>query len=147
MPWLRSPRWRDPQAWRLGSGLVLFAFALTHFLNHALGLVSVETMESVQEVRRAIWRSLPGTVLLYGAAAVHVALVLWKLARRRTWWMAPWEALQIGLGLAIPVLLTAHVASTRGTSEVHGFDDGYASVLRTLWPDVALKQSLLLLIV
>jgi adenylate cyclase len=89
-------------------------------------------MESVQEVRRAIWRSLPGTVLLYGAAAVHVALVLWKLARRRTWWMAPWEALQIGLGLAIPVLLTAYVASTRGTSEVHGFDDGYASVLRTL---------------
>jgi adenylate cyclase len=147
LSWLRSPRWRDPQAWRLGSGLVLFAFALTHFLNHALGLVSVETMESVQEVRRAIWRSLPGTVLLYGAAAVHVALVLWKLARRRTWWMAPWEALQIGLGLAIPVLLTAHVASTRGTSEVHGFDDGYASVLRTLWPDVALKQSLLLLIV
>ena len=89
LSWLRSPRWRDPQAWRLGSGLVLFAFALTHFLNHALGLVSVETMECVQEVRRAIWRSLPGTVLLYGAAAVHVALVLWKLARRRTWRMVP----------------------------------------------------------
>ena len=30
------------QRLRLGSGLILLAFAATHFLNHALGLVSVE---------------------------------------------------------------------------------------------------------
>ena len=29
---------------RLWSGLVLFTFALTHFLNHALGLWSLEAM-------------------------------------------------------------------------------------------------------
>ncbi len=57
-------RSRDGQTWRLASGLVLFAFALTHFLNHALGHVSLEAMEQVQEVRRAIWRSWPGTILL-----------------------------------------------------------------------------------
>ena len=144
--WLRR-RWRDPQAWRLGSGLVLFAFALTHFLNHALGLVSVEAMEGVQEVRRGVWRSWPGSILLYGAAGVHVALVLWKFARRRTWRMAPWEAAQIGLGLAIPVLIAAHVAATRGMNRVHGVDDTYTELLRALWPGAALSQSLLLLIV
>ena len=130
--WLRGRRWRDPQAWRLGSGLVLFAFALTHFLNHALGLVSVEAMEAAQEVRRGFWRSAPGTILLYGAATVHVALALLKLARRRTWRMPPWEAVQIGLGLAIPILLAAHVAATRDMSETYGLDDGYGSVLRSL---------------
>ena len=88
---LRDPRLRDAQTWRLVTGLVLFTFALTHFLNHALGHVSVETMEEVQAVRRAIWRSWPGTIALYGALALHVGLALWKLILRRTWRLAPWE--------------------------------------------------------
>ena len=45
--------------------------------------------------------SWPGTLLLYGAAAVHVGLALWKLVNRRTWRMPPWEAAQIALGLWI----------------------------------------------
>ena len=44
---------------RLASGLILFIFAATHFLNHALGLVAVQWMEAVQEVRRGFWRSWP----------------------------------------------------------------------------------------
>lgn len=140
-------RWLDPQVWRLASGLVLFAFALTHFLNHALGLVSVDAMEAVQEVRRGFWRSRPGTVLLYGSLAIHVALALYKLVARRTWRMAPWEAAQIGLGLAIPILGAAHVAATRGVAAAAGFDDTYTAELRILWPDRALGQSLFLLVV
>ena len=45
------------QRLRLASGLTLFAFAATHFLNHALGLVSFETMEAVHEVRTASGQS------------------------------------------------------------------------------------------
>ena len=70
------PRLAEAQTWRLISGLILFAFALTHFLNHALGHISIEAMEEVQEVRRGVWRSWPGTVPLYGALAVHVSLAL-----------------------------------------------------------------------
>ena len=138
---------RNPQVWRLVSGLVLFVFALTHFLNHALGHVSLETMEAAQTIRSGLWRSWPGTVLLYGAAAVHIALGLGKLVRRRTWRMAPWEAAQIALGLTIPFLIAAHVATTRLHSSLNGGEDAYNVVLRAMWPDVALKQSLLLLIV
>jgi adenylate cyclase len=144
---VRRQRWRDPQVWRLASGLVLFVFALTHFLNHALGHVSLQTMDAVQTVRSGLWRSWPGTVLLYGAAAVHISLGLWKLVRRRTWRMAPWEAAQIALGLAIPFLVAAHVATTRLHSSLNGGEDAYNVVLRAIWPDVALKQNLLLLIV
>ena len=57
---LRDPRLRDAQTWRLISGLILFAFALTHFLNHALGHVSVQTMEEVQAVRRGVLALLAG---------------------------------------------------------------------------------------
>src|SRR5215212_3723059 len=69
-------RLRNPQTWRLASGLVLFAFVLTHFLNHALGHVSLEAMQQGQGIHRAVWGSWPGTLLLYGAAAVHVSLAL-----------------------------------------------------------------------
>jgi adenylate cyclase len=143
----RRQWWRDPQVWRLASGIVLFVFALTHFLNHALGHVSLEAMEAVQTVRSELWRSWPGTILLYGAAAVHIALVLWKLVRRRTLRMAPWEAAQIVLGLAIPLLIAGHIASTRLHSSLNGGDDAYHVVLRSLWPDAALDQTLLILIV
>lgn len=140
-------RWLDPQGWRLASGLVLFVFALTHFLNHALGLVSIRLMEDVQLGRIALWRSWPGTILLYGALGVHVGLVLWKLLRRRTWRMPKGEAVQIALGLSIPFLAAAHVATTRGLSSVTGIDNPYPVVLRRLWPHAAIPQSLLLVIV
>jgi adenylate cyclase len=140
-------RWRDPQKWRLASGLVLFAFALTHFLNHALGHVSLEAMEQVQEVRRAVWRSWPGSILLYGSLALHAALALWKLARRRSWRVGPWDAAQIALGLAIPLMAVAHVVGTRGLSSCCGFDDRYTTELRILWPGLAATQSLLLVVV
>ncbi len=140
-------RLQDAQLWRLGSGLVLFTFALTHFLNHALGHVSVEVMEAAQVWRRGFWRSWPGTVLLYGALATHVMLVLAKLARRRTWRVAPWEGAQIALGLTIPFLGAAHVMATRGVSAATGFDDTYTNELRLLWPGLASSQSLLLCVV
>jgi adenylate cyclase len=146
-PWLHDARLRDPQIWRLVSGLILLSFALTHFLNHALGHISVETMEEVQAVRRAFWRSWPGTVLLYGALAVHVSLALAKLIRRRTWRLAPWEIVQIVLGLAIPFMAAAHVAATRGLNSLYGFDDTYGAELTLLWPGLAFSQSLLLVVV
>jgi adenylate cyclase len=144
----KAARWVGPaQRWRLGSGLILFAFVLTHYLNHALGHVSVELMESVQDLRRGFWRSPPGTFLLVGAAAIHVGLAFARLMRLRTWRIPLWEAAQIALGFAIPILLAAHVAVTRGLSSGHGVDDTYTLQLRLLWPDLAAKQSLLLLVV
>jgi adenylate cyclase len=65
--WARDLHLGEAQTWRLISGLILLSFVLTHFLNHALGHISVETMEEVQLFRRAFWRSWPGTVALYGA--------------------------------------------------------------------------------
>src|SRR4051812_15787374 len=101
-------------------------------------------MQQVQGVRRAVWGSWPGTLLLYGAVAVHVGLALWKLVNRRTWRIRLWEATQIALGLSIPVLAVAHVMTTRGLSAFYGVEPTYATHLRLLWPARALMQSLLL---
>src|SRR5262245_8285199 len=89
---------------RLASGLVLFAFAGTHFLNHAVGLIGLEAMHEVQAWRTAVTRSLLGSLVLGAALAAHMGLGLYKLIGRKTWRMPLWEAAQILLALAIPFL-------------------------------------------
>ena len=46
---------------RIGSGLVLFAFAATHFLNHALGLIHLETMLRVSRAGAVVLPASPGS--------------------------------------------------------------------------------------
>ncbi|PTW63031.1 adenylate cyclase [Breoghania corrubedonensis] len=135
------------QRLRLAAGLVLFTFVLTHFLNHALGNVSLAAMQAGQDLRFVVWSSWPGQILLYGALGVHVSLALVKLARRRTWRMPVWEGLQIALGLAITCILIKHIVATRGAmTAFHTFVD-YRHELSALWLGYAFWQSVLLLIV
>lgn len=135
------------QRLRLGSGLVLFAFAATHFLNHAMGLFSVATMQSFQDSRTLVTRSLPGTVVLAAALAMHIGLALYRLVRRTTWRMPAWELIQIVSGIAIPLLLFPHIVNTRISSTFFGVFDDYSYELARLWPAKAVSQSSLLLLV
>lgn len=135
------------QRTRLASGLVLMVFAATHFINHALGLVSLEVMHQVQAVRTGLTRSLLGSLVLLAALVAHMTLGVDKLIRRRTLRMPPWEAAQIAFGLAIPFLLLPHIVNTRVAHLVFGVDDLYQYELYRLWPEKAFTQSLLLLMV
>ncbi len=132
---------------RLFSGLILFSFAATHFLNTALGLWSVELMEDAQAWRAAVTRSWPGTIILLGAIITHVALGLAKILSRATWRMPPMHAVQILFGLAIPFLLLPHIIHTRIAHEVYDFSDVYSNELAVLWPSVFWNQTILLLLV
>ena len=44
---------------RLASGLVLFAYLVSHFLNHALGNVSMEALASGVYFHTLFWQFLP----------------------------------------------------------------------------------------
>src|SRR6266542_2317094 len=118
---------------RLVSGLILFAYVAAHFTNHALGLISVTAAERGLRVAVAVWHTLPGTVLLYGAAGIHITLAFVALYEHRTLRMPPMEALRIVLGFAIPTLLIAHVVTTRLAFEVHGAQPDYARIVSMLW--------------
>jgi adenylate cyclase len=132
---------------RLWSGVILMVFVTSHLLNHALGIFGVEVMGWAQEWRVLVWRSWPGTILLLGAVAVHVALSLRRAISRRTWRMPRMEALQIVLGILIPILLVSHVVSTRVMSSLANIDDSYVNILRNLWPAHALMQSMAVVVV
>ena len=103
----------DVRRLRLGASFVLLTYLTLHLSDHALGLVSLETMEAGQRWFIAFWRSALGTLALYGAFTVHGVLALWLLYRRGSLRMPAWEAAQYGLGLALPALLAIHVVGTR----------------------------------
>lgn len=137
LPSLRSLHW--------STGLVLWTYAALHLSNHALGLVSLGTAEAVRELVHGAWRSLPGSLLLYGALAVHMGLALQALARRRSLRMPALEAVRLLLGLGLPLLLALHVPATRLAQEAWGVDPSYARIVRSSWNPSGMAIQLLLM--
>ncbi len=134
---------------RLLSGLALFAYVAGHLLNHALGLVSLQTAETARRAFIGFWRSPVGTPLLYGALIVHLALVLWSLYQRRHLRMPRWEVFRLALGLLIPIQLIPHIFGTRVTYELTDFGFPYAKWMLLYWvmnPAVGLQQLALLVV-
>src|SRR5437763_2988993 len=134
---------------RLITGLIVACFVVPHFLNHSLGVVSIDAMDRLRGPLAWWWRSAAGTVLLYGALLTHFALALVSLYRRTTLRMPRWEAAQLVLGLLVPPLLIAHIVGTRFSWFLLGHHIGYERLVGLLWSDArtALRQSLLLIIV
>lgn len=134
---------------RLVTGLAIASFVTGHFLNHALGVVSIESMDELRGVLSAWWRSPPGSIVLYGSLLTHFALALVSLYRRTTLRMPAWEAAQLVLGLCIPPLLVGHIVGTRLNWWLLGNGIGYERVVAGLWADpwAAGRQCLLLIIV
>lgn len=132
---------------RLVTGLILFVYVLVHFLNHALGNVSLDAMEAGLDWAAGFWRSVLGGGVLYGALAAHAALGVWAIYDRpRFQWSLP-QILQLGLGLAIPILLVDHVVQTRLAYSLHGTTRSYGQLLYTFWvasPHLGVQQAVAL---
>jgi adenylate cyclase len=135
---------------RLATGIVLFVYVAMHFLNHALGLVSLEAAQWGRDYFHVpVWRNPVGTTLLYGSLIVHFALALWALYARRTLRMHAWEWMQLVLGFVIPLGLVEHVIGTRIVNELFGTVDDYRYITLVLWvwqPEKGIQQSALLLV-
>lgn len=143
-----TPSWGNwRQRLRLWSGLILFVFCLSHFSNHALGVISVDAMEKASIWHYKVWRNPFGEGLLLVAAMTHVLLALWRTARRRTLKMPRWEFIQLVFGFYIPWSLIPHVGTTMGLANNFGFAPTYHQMLTILWPEHGVTQSLLLLVV
>lgn len=134
-PPVAAPR-RSPltlRGLRLGSGLVLFGYVLTHLTSHALGNVSLAAMEAGLDLVTALWLNPLGLALLYGALLLHILLGLQALYANRFFRLRASEILQLGSGLLIPPLLVSHIVGTRVAFATEGLDKGYAQELYTFW--------------
>src|SRR5207247_8927508 len=107
---------------RLVSGIVLFAYLVSHFLNHALGNVSMEALASGVYLHTAFWQFLPVAILFYTACLVHTALGIWALYQRRQFRWKAIEPLQLVLGLSVPMLVIAHIIGVRLGQPLYGHE-------------------------
>src|SRR3954454_19597719 len=114
---------------RLVCGLGLFAYLVSHFVNHALGNVSLDALAGGLALHMAFWQFLPVAVLFYAAALIHSGLGVWALYERRQFRWKAVEPLQLLLGLSIPALIIAHIAGVRLGQTLFGHEKFYPQVL------------------
>src|SRR5260370_1987097 len=98
---------------RLGCGLVLFAYLISHFLNHALGNISMEALAAGVYYHVLFWRFPPVAIVFYGAALAHTGLGIWALSNRSELRWNAIELLHLALGLSFPILITSHLVGVR----------------------------------
>ncbi len=114
---------------RLTCGLVLFTYLLSHFLNHALGNISLDAMQAGVVIHAGIWQFFPVAVTFYTSALIHASLGVWALYERRQFQWKTVEPLQLVLGLSIPALIVAHVVAVRLGENIYDIDRSYPQVL------------------
>ena len=129
--------------------MILFVYATMHFINHALGIRSLEAMRAGANVLLEPWQSIPGRSLLYSALLIHAGLGLYAFYRRRHLRIPILEAVQLTFGLAIPALLIAHSAGILYAEREYGLKIGFDRVVYTYWvadPVFGLPRQFLLML-
>jgi adenylate cyclase len=117
---------------QLGSGVVLLTYLFLHLVNHALGIWSLDLAGRGLTLAMRLWRSLPGTILLYGAAGLHFVLALRTIYERRHWTLPAAEWLRLWAGVSLPLLLIRHAVGTRVATSFYGFEPSYEKVVVSL---------------
>src|SRR4051794_6313885 len=118
---------------RLACGMILFAYLVSHFLNHALGNISIDALATGVHYHGAFWQFLPVAIVFYGAALVHTGLGVWAFYERRQFRWKAIEPLQLVLGLTIPALVIAHIAGVRLGQTLFEQQKLYPQVLYAYW--------------
>jgi len=114
---------------RLAAGLIMFSYLTLHLSMHALGNVSFEAMQWGTRIHDFVWHSVPGTVVLYGAFAIHFTLALYALYARRSFRLGAGELVRLVLGFSILPLLLHHFAAGRYVYSAFNVTRRYDAVL------------------
>ena len=128
--WLRGIGVRQV---RLACGLVLYAYLVSHFLNHALGNISMEALAAGVHYHTMFWQFPPVAIVFYTAVFVHTCLGIWALYQRRQFGWKAIEPLQLVLGLSVPALVAAHVVGARLGQALFGHEKLYPQELYSFW--------------
>lgn len=134
---------------RLACGLIMFTYVTLHLLNHSLGILGWQAMQKGGFYAALVWRSLPGTVLLYGAFMIHFLLALWDLYQRRCFRMGWSEGSRLILGFSILPLLVHHYVAQRYVYSAYDVHRSYDEILYVefyLVPLLGVRQGLVLLV-
>ena len=128
---------------RLVSGVILLAYLVSHFLNHALGNISMAALATGVYFHMLFWQFPPIGILFYAACFVHTALGIWALYERRQFRWKAIEPIQLVLGLSIPAMVVAHIVGVRLGQSLYGHEKLYPQVFFAYWISAPYKAWLL----
>jgi adenylate cyclase len=131
---------------RLVCGLVLFAYLVSHFLNHALGNISLDALAIGVQYHSNFWQFPPIAAVFYIAVTVHSGLGIYALYERRQFGWKAIEPLQLVLGLSIPALVVAHIVGVRLGQSLFGQQKLYPQVFYAYWVVSPYKMWLMYLV-
>jgi adenylate cyclase len=118
---------------RLVCGLVLFTYLISHFLNHALGNISLDALTDGVYYHTLFWQFPPVAIIFYGSALIHSSLGFWALYQRRQFSWVALEPLQLVLGLSVPALVAFHVIGVRLGQSLFAHEKLYPQELYAFW--------------
>ncbi|SDJ21538.1 adenylate cyclase [Bradyrhizobium lablabi] len=128
---------------RLVSGVILLAYLVSHFLNHALGNISMKALAIGVHFHVLFWQFLPVAIVFYTACFVHTALGIWALYERRQFRWKAIEPIQLVLGLSIPAMVVAHIVGVRLGQALYGHEKLYPQVFFAYWISTPYKAWML----
>jgi adenylate cyclase len=134
---------------RLVCGMVLFTYLISHFLNHALGNISLDALDEGVYYHTLFWQFPPVAIIFYTSALLHSALGIWALYQRRQFSWKAMEPLQLALGLSVPLLVAVHIIGARLGQTLFAHEKLYPQELHMFWvshPMKALQISSVLVI-
>jgi len=118
---------------RLATGLILFAYLISHFANHALGNISLAATDEALVYHMLFWQSWPILIVFYGAVLTHLSLGIWALYARRQFRWTAIELTQLVFGLSIPVFVIGHLIGVRIAAPMFGHEKEYPQVFFAYW--------------
>jgi adenylate cyclase len=128
---------------RLVSGIILLAYLVSHFINHALGNISMAALAVGVHFHILFWQFPPVGILFYAACFVHTGLGIWALYERRQFRWKAIEPIQLVLGLSIPAMVIAHIIGVRLGQALYGHEKLYPQVFFAYWISAPYKAWML----
>jgi adenylate cyclase len=132
------------------AGLIIASFVLTHTINHALGLWSLEAAEDARQLFGLLWRNPIASWALAGALIVHLGLAYYAVFRRSHLRLPAVEWTRLAFAFLVPFVLVRHVTLSGIIPRVEGVAADYPSIIASMWlidPTAVVLQGLLLIVV
>ncbi len=129
---------------RLVSGVILFSYLVSHFLNHALGNISMDALAAGIYWHMLFWQFPPIAWLFYGASIVHTGLGIFAFYQRRQFRWKTTEITQLVLGLSIPLIVIAHIVGIRLGQVLYGHQKLYPQEFYLFFVNSPMKGWLML---
>src|SRR5205814_142765 len=129
----RSTRGVGVRQVRLVSGVVLFAYLVSHFINHHTGNFPMESLSAGIYGHTRFCQSPPIVIVFYASCVTHAARGIWALYQRQQFRWKAIEPLQLVLGLSIPALIITHIVGVRLGQTLFGHEKLYPQVFFAYW--------------